>query len=139
VTFGPTGSCQVARARSGWCEGESDWRDCDFVSEQEVYRAAIQIEGQVPARARGITRDNFDRICDGMSEAQVVALLGAPPGDYRRHPGPVLTGSGHIPLDQRAAGGKLEVWYIPGRHVEVLYDKRGCVIGKHWHECEGKE
>jgi hypothetical protein len=137
VTFNPGGTCQVARANRNWRKGVSDWQEYVLASEQEIYRAAIQIEGQVAARAQGITRVNFDRICEGMSEAEVVAILGVPPGDYRRYPNYVLRGPGHIPLDQRANGGTLEVWYVPGQHVEVLYDKRGRVIGKYWHDCEG--
>jgi hypothetical protein len=136
VAFDSAGTCQVARANRTWRKGVSDSRESLLASLQEVYRTAIQIEGQVVARAQGITRVNFDRICEGMSAADVVASFGVPPGDYRRYPNYILRGPGHIPLDQRANGGTLEVWYVPGHHVEVLYDKRARVIGKYWHDCE---
>jgi hypothetical protein len=35
----------------------------------------------------GITRANYQRIRVGMTEAEVVALLGGPAGDYRTQPG----------------------------------------------------
>jgi hypothetical protein len=41
--------------------------------------AVVVLWPRAPSR---ITRENFDRICEGMSRAEVEAILG-PPGDYR--------------------------------------------------------
>jgi hypothetical protein len=87
-------------------------------------------------RAAGITRANFERILEGASADEVNRLLGAPPGDYRSKPGFLLVGPGHIPWTERARGGKLEVWYIPHSHVEVLFDRNGRVLGKYWHDSD---
>jgi hypothetical protein len=35
-----------------------------------------------PSRRSGITKENFDRIRDGMTEAEVEEILGGPPGTY---------------------------------------------------------
>jgi hypothetical protein len=40
---------------------------------------------QPPSRIR-ITRETFERIREGMSRAEVLAILGGPPGDYRGGP-----------------------------------------------------
>jgi hypothetical protein len=90
--------------------------------------------GLTHPRAAGITRANFDRIVEGSSAEEVNQVLGVPPGDYRRPPGFLLVGHGHIPWTERARGGKLEVWYIAGSHIEVLFDRDGRVVGKHWHD-----
>src|SRR5262245_3209770 len=85
-------------------------------------------------RAAAITRANFDRIVEGASAEDVSQILGVPPGDYRRPPGFLIVGHGHIPWTEQARGGKLQVWYIPGAHVEVLFDRNGLVVGKHWQD-----
>ena len=84
------------------------------------------------SRDSRVTRVNFERIQDGMTEAEVNTLLGGPPGEYRSEPGFFLVGPGHIPRSERSRGGKLEVWYCTGLHIEVLYDKDARVVGKHW-------
>ena len=52
-----------------------------------------------------ITFANYERIRDGMSEAEVNELLGGPPGEYRSEPGFFLVGPGHVPRSERTHGG----------------------------------
>jgi hypothetical protein len=40
--------------------------------------------------ASGINRENFDRVREGMTEAEVEAIFGCPPGHYNRRPVVVL-------------------------------------------------
>ena len=91
-------------------------------------------QGLTDPRAAGITKANFDRILEGSSADEVNRLFGVPPGDYRSKPGFLLVGHGHIPWTEQARGGKLEVWYIPRYHVEVLFDRNGRVVGKYWYD-----
>jgi len=44
----------------------------------------------LPQRESAIARKNFDRIQEGMTEAEVEAILGGPPGKYTDRPDPVL-------------------------------------------------
>ena len=37
-------------------------------------------------RSSGINRENFDRVNEGMTEAEVEAILGCPPGNYNLRP-----------------------------------------------------
>jgi hypothetical protein len=90
--------------------------------------------GLTDPRAAGITKENFARIEEGMSADEVSQLFGVPPGDYREGGGFVLVGPSHIPRPQKATRGRLEIWYIPHYHVEVLFDGEGRVVGKHWHD-----
>jgi outer membrane protein assembly factor BamE (lipoprotein component of BamABCDE complex) len=48
-----------------------------------VERHALQ---QRRARGRLIDREHFDRIKKGMSQAEVEAILGGPPGDFTTEP-----------------------------------------------------
>jgi hypothetical protein len=91
-------------------------------------------QGLTDSRASGITMANFERILNGSSVDEVNRLFGVPPGDYRRPPGFLIVGHGHIPWTEQARGGKLEVWYIPRSHVEVLFDRNGRVVGKYWYD-----
>jgi hypothetical protein len=85
-------------------------------------------------RAAGITRAHFDQILEESSADDVNRLFGVPPGDYRGGPGFRLVGPGHVPRTEPARGGKLEVWYTPRAHVEVLFDRSGRAVGKYWHD-----
>jgi hypothetical protein len=96
-------------------------------------------QGLTDPRAAGVNADNVDRIQVGMSAEEVDDILGVPPGDYRRPPGFRMVGPGHIPWSETARGGRLAVWYVPRYHVEVLYDRNGCVLGKYWHDAEAKK
>jgi hypothetical protein len=91
-------------------------------------------QGLTDPRAAGITRANFDRILEGSLADEVNRLFGVPSGDYRSKPGFLLVGHGHIPWTEQARGGKVEVWYVPRSHVEVLFDRNGRVVGKYWYD-----
>ena len=92
--------------------------------------------GLTDSHAAGITKANFDRIAEGNCADEVNQFFGVPPGDYRSELGFLLVGPGHIPWTEQARGGKLEIWYIPRCHVEVLFDRNGRVIGKYWHDVD---
>jgi hypothetical protein len=55
-----------------------------------VVAAGVVLWPRPPSR---ITRENFDRIREGMTRAEVEAILG-PPGDYRTHFGQTADGNG---------------------------------------------
>jgi hypothetical protein len=93
-------------------------------------------QGLTDQRAAGINAWHFYCIRDGMSEEEVNRIFGVPPGDYRRPPGFIMVGPGHIPWSEAARGGRLAVWYVPRYHAEVLFDRNGCVAGKYWHHDE---
>jgi hypothetical protein len=95
-------------------------------------------QGLTDQRAAGVNAGNFHRIQVGMSEEEVNGIFGVPPGDYRRPPGFLMVGPGHIPWSEAARGGRLAVWYVPRYHAEVLYDRNGCVVGKYWYDAEAK-
>jgi hypothetical protein len=95
-------------------------------------------QGLTDQRAAGINAGNFDRIQLGMSAEEVDGIFGVPPGDYRRPPGFLMVGPGHIPWSEAARGGRLAVWYVPRYHAEVLYDRNDCVVGKYWCDAEAK-
>jgi outer membrane protein assembly factor BamE (lipoprotein component of BamABCDE complex) len=93
-------------------------------------------DGLTDPRAAHVTRANFQRIQEGMSADEINEILGVPPGDYRRSRGFVLVGPGHVPRTNKAQGGRLEVWYVPRHHVEVLFDREGRVAAKYWHDSD---
>jgi hypothetical protein len=95
-------------------------------------------QGLTDERAAGVNADNFHRIQVGMSAEEVNDIFGVPPGDYRRPPGFLMVGPGHIPWSEAARGGRLAVWYVPRYHAEVLYDRNGCVVGTYWYDAEAK-
>jgi hypothetical protein len=63
-------------------------------------------------RADRITRENYDRIREGMTRAEVEAILGGPPGDYR------TVRTEHAGEGPAAWGGDLD-WYavLCARHA----------------------
>jgi len=96
-------------------------------------------QGLTDQRAAAVNAGNFHRIQIGMSAEEVNDLFGVPPGDYRRTPGFPMVGPGHIPWSEAARGGSLAIWYVPGYHAEVLYDRKDCVVGKYWCDEEAKQ
>jgi hypothetical protein len=94
-----------------------------------------------------ITRENFDRICEGMSRAEVETILG-PIGDYRTGHGDTdyenigwtpdpptnLAGTqanwcrvpGQSPEDARQFGG----WISDSFAISIAIDETGHVVGK---------
>ena len=82
--------------------------------------------------AAAVNADNFQRIQVGMSAEEVNRIFGVPPGDYRRPPGFLLVGPGHVPWSEAAIGGRLAIWYVPHYHAEVLFDRDDFVVGAYW-------
>jgi hypothetical protein len=84
------------------------------------------------ARGRFIDQEHCDRIEDGMSQAEVEAILGGPPGDFRTRetaygtPGmlyhPIVDGG--FTLTWFADGGKVSVIFLEkdGRAMENWFD-----------------
>src|SRR5262245_50902951 len=54
-------------------------------------------QGFTDERAAGVNVDNFQRIQAGMAAEEVNGIFGVPPGDYRRPPGFLMVGPGHVP------------------------------------------
>jgi hypothetical protein len=75
-------------------------------------------------RADRITRENFDRIQNGMSQAEVEAVLG-PPGDYRSGPTyPDIAPQpkkGSPPIWWKANGAQIWVFFDPSGHVDDTF------------------
>jgi hypothetical protein len=101
---------------------------------EAVVWAGQRSQGLTDQRAAGVNEDNFDHIQIGMCAEEVDDIFGVPPGDYRRPPGFLMVGPGHIPWSEAARGSRLAVWYVPRYHAEVRYDRNDCVVGKHWHD-----
>src|SRR5262245_4594637 len=101
--------------------------------------AALHRQGLTDPRAAGVNPSSFQHIQIGMSAEEVDGIFGVPPGDYRRPPGFIMVGPGHIPWSEAARGGRLAVWYVPRHHAEILYDRNGCVVGKYWYDAEAKK
>jgi hypothetical protein len=57
-----------------------------------VIAAVVSLPFLLPAprRPTAISRENFDRIRDGMTEEEVADILGGPPGMYTDRPDPVF-------------------------------------------------
>jgi hypothetical protein len=80
------------------------------------------------ARPDRVTRENYDRIEDGMGHAEVEAILG-PPGDYRTVPTEAVTDVVFF----SGEGTKIvtpDVWRGDRANVYVAYDLTGCVMDK---------
>jgi hypothetical protein len=79
-----------------------------------------------------ITRENIERIEQGMTRQEVAALLGAPPGNYSRHQIPALydPGLGHSgpPVDElHDCEGTVEEWVGDRSAVRVCFAANGRV------------
>src|SRR5262245_43077729 len=128
VVSAATGVLGAAVAAAVWVGGRDQyvrWLD-----------AAVHSQGLTQQRAAGVNPSNFERIQVGMSAEAVDGIFGVPPGDYRRPPGFLMVGPGHIPWREAARGGRLAIWYVPRYHVEVLYDRNDCVVATYWHDEE---
>jgi hypothetical protein len=75
-----------------------------------------------------IDRAAYDRIRPGMTQAQVEAVLGGPPGDYGAHDLEDYTQTGG---DGRLLEvGRVERWVGKTAFVSVEFDDRGAVTAK---------
>jgi hypothetical protein len=74
-----------------------------------------------------VNRAAFERIEKGMTRAEVRAIMGVPPGDYRTRPhgfSIVFDGGGSMPIESWVAGVRLpiiEQWVGDEGTVEVRY------------------
>ena len=73
--------------------------------------------------------DGFSQIEPGMTQAEVEALLGGPPGNYGRYSGKFgeMTQEAYL-----APPGSVEkIWCNDERRFEIYFDQEGRVVGKH--------
>jgi hypothetical protein len=78
---------------------------------------------------RALNVAGFDQLREGMTQAEVEALLGGPPGDYGRHRSgeSLMTEEGYI----SPPGSFEQLWYDDGHRFEVYFDAGGKVVGFH--------
>jgi hypothetical protein len=79
----------------------------------------------LPPRSVSITTDKYERVQIGMTRMQVEAIMGAPPGDYRR-PGGLL---GNRKL-REPADPNVRTWVGDTLTVMLLFDDQGRVLAK---------
>jgi hypothetical protein len=87
-------------------------------------------------RPPGINRRGFDRIQVGMSQGEVEAILGGPPGDYtKQRPKPGESCSiprESIPPDSEVSNYRAEQWSAGERWICVYFLADGTVIEKEY-------
>jgi hypothetical protein len=76
------------------------------------------------ARGQVIDREHCNRITKGMSEDDVEAILGGPPGDFAIHPVEYCH-TCPLPLDFKCEGGLWEFWTGDEGQIEILFDAAG--------------
>jgi hypothetical protein len=76
-----------------------------------------------------LNRDRFDQIRLGMSQAEVEAILGGPPGDYGRY----RWGTAMMTCEgSPQPPGSVEVaWFDDSSRFEVFFNRQGRVVGSH--------
>ena len=75
------------------------------------------------ARSRLIDREHCARIKKGMSHAEVEAILGGPPGDFRT----AFVDYWMSPRLPPPDGGRMEDWLGNGGAISVAFDEQGVV------------
>ena len=79
-----------------------------------------------------ITEGNYERIREGMTLAEVEALLGGPPGDYTRgQADPLFITTSGDPANNVWLRGTIHAWQGPQLTVEVVIAPAGGVLAKH--------
>jgi hypothetical protein len=74
------------------------------------------------ARSRLIDAEHCGRIKEGMSQAEVEAILGGPPGDFRTKPVEYWH-TCPLPHDFECDGGRWEWWTGDDGQIELLFDR----------------
>jgi hypothetical protein len=72
--------------------------------------------------------ENFPKIKDGMTQPEVEALLGGPPGNFGRH-----SGGGMMTMEGYSAphGGTELIWCDDANRFEIYFDQGNRVVGMH--------
>jgi hypothetical protein len=76
----------------------------------------------------GISKANFARIKPGMSQAEVEATLGGPPGDYRTP----RAGWFYPPVTDDFLEARWEEWAGDRALIDVAFDEQDRVLGAHF-------
>jgi hypothetical protein len=77
-------------------------------------------------RASIVNRQSFDQIKNGMTEAEVIALFGVPPGDYASGTSMyTLVGRVAVPEEVRSSD-----WTSDEAAIEIAFDRNGRVVSK---------
>jgi hypothetical protein len=83
-------------------------------------------------RSFQITEENCDQIREGLSRAEVEAILGAPPDDYRSAPSWLddLTEPNfqRLQSDFRSQGFAFERWHTDDVYLSIVFDPEGRVV-----------
>src|SRR5262245_60807911 len=82
-----------------------------------VLSAALTLPAVASRHGRHIKRENFERIELGMTQGEVEAILGQPPGDYT-----VSRHIAHLPL-----GMDIVIWDGPDAHREEWASDAGLI------------
>jgi len=86
------------------------------------------------AKGSGITKANFDRIVEGMTQQDVEGIFGCPPGNYTN--GQAFSGIS-MKYRMKYEGIRREFWTGYGGDIEVAFSKEdGKVVAKHCMETE---
>jgi hypothetical protein len=79
---------------------------------------------------RGLAHCNYTLVRVGMSQAEVEALLGGPPGNYGRY-ADGETGMTMEGYAGRPPGAAERIWCDDAHRFEVYFDAKGRVVGHH--------
>jgi hypothetical protein len=85
-------------------------------------------------RAHNISWGTYNKIQEGMTEEQVTALLGVPPGDYSKSIAAVRGGRYGL-----LVGFRQEEWWSDTGVIRVYFNPDGAVAGKHFMDVEVKD
>ncbi len=97
-----------------------------FILGLAVLVAVVMVIGALPRPERPlVSREQFQKIEDGMTRAEVEAIIGGPPGDYT--PGPHLGFTGSFPY------ATCDSWAGNGGMIWVRFDDTGHA---HWRQFE---
>jgi hypothetical protein len=82
-----------------------------------------------------ICRERFERIQEGMTQEEVEAILGRPPGNYREYRPLVFVGGadfGDVIWACQEPGFHVEHWTIDELRIEVGFRSNGTVLRKEY-------
>ncbi|MDY3558599.1 hypothetical protein R5W23_005721 [Gemmata sp. JC673] len=91
---------------------------------------AVLISFRAPAPAAPRV-EQMERVVPGLTEAEVVAMLGAPPGDYCSDPGRFTVDHhslSQVPIDFERDAHRTAFWRIDEARLEVRFGADGRVV-----------